>query len=294
MPNINRYYISSLSAYLIWGFIPISLKFLSDYPSGAIMYFRVIFSLIILLIISFLVQKERLRGTLRKLWNLSPTQRSKTIILIFLSGIALATHWLSYIYVINNISVQIVAFAYLICPIITAFLGFLVLKEPLEFQHRIAILLSSISCFILGSGSWENAGLVLIIAVSSSCFLILQSCLRKYDKMSLLTFYLMIAFIITAPLFSTLVSPEIQILNMEFISMILIISILFTILPLLLNTYALKGMTAGAVGILSYLNPFINFIVAFLIYQENSTWLQILAYAFIFISIILYNWRFSN
>jgi len=112
--------------------------------------------------------------------------------------------------------------------------------------------------------------------------------------MSLLTFYLMIAFIITAPLFSTLVSPEIQILNMEFISMILIISILFTILPLLLNTYALKGMTAGAVGILSYLNPFINFIVAFLIYQENSTWLQILAYAFIFISIILYNWRFSN
>ncbi len=294
MKNINRYYASALSAYLIWGFIPVSLKFLSDYPSGAIMYFRVTFSLVILLMISFLVQRKRLKDTLRKLWDLAPAQRPKIIALILFSGVTLAINWLSYIYTINNVSVQIGAFAYLICPILTAFLGFLILKEPLKLQHRIAILLSSVSCLILGSGSWENVGFALIIASSYACFLIMQRYLRNYDKMTLLTFYLMVAFAITAPLFSTLVSPETPILNIRFIGMILVISGLFTILPLFLNTYALKGMTAGTVGILSYLNPFINFMVAFLIYQENSSWLQILAYAFIFISVILYNWRFSS
>jgi len=240
MTNINRYYISSLSAYLIWGFIPLSIKFLSDYPSGAILYFRITFSLVILLMISFSIQKKRFKSTLQKLWELAPNQCSKIIILIPLSGITLATHWLSYIYTINNVSIQIVVFAYLICPILTALLGCLILKESLKLQHRIAILLSSISCIILGSGSWEDIGFVLVIASSSACFLILQCCLKDYDKITLLTFYLMVTFAFTAPLFSTLVSSETPTLDIEFMGKILVISGVFTILPLFLNTYAFK------------------------------------------------------
>ena len=62
----------------------------------------------------------------------------------------------------------------------------------------------------------------------------------------------------------------------------------FTIVPLFLNLYALKGINSSAVGIMIYINPIITFLVAIFFYKEQVSSLQLFSYFLILISIIVF------
>ena len=71
--------------------------------------------------------------------------------------------------------------------------------------------------------------------------------------------------------------------------LLLIIVVVFTIIPLFLNLYALKGMNSSAVGILMYTNPLIHFFLAFFYFKEEVNFNQIVAYLLILTSIVVFN-----
>ena len=70
---------------------------------------------------------------------------------------------------------------------------------------------------------------------------------------------------------------------------ILVIAILFTIIPLYLSLYALNMVDSATIGILMYLNPLINFFIAFTVYKESVTPFQIVGYAVIFVGLVIFN-----
>ena len=50
--QINKYFISALTAFILWGFFSLALKPLASYPSLDILFFRVFIATVILLIIN--------------------------------------------------------------------------------------------------------------------------------------------------------------------------------------------------------------------------------------------------
>jgi chloramphenicol-sensitive protein RarD len=76
-----------------------------------------------------------------------------------------------------------------------------------------------------------------------------------------------------------------------FYILLVVIVIVFTIVPLYLNLYALKGMNSSAVGILMYTNPLIHFILAVFYFKEEVHLNQIVSYGLILISIVVFNER---
>jgi chloramphenicol-sensitive protein RarD len=77
---------------------------------------------------------------------------------------------------------------------------------------------------------------------------------------------------------------------MSFFLQVLLLAVVFTILPLWLNLFALKGLNSSTMGILLYINPILNFIVAAIIFNEPTEMIQIIGYAAIFASIVIFNW----
>jgi chloramphenicol-sensitive protein RarD len=67
------------------------------------------------------------------------------------------------------------------------------------------------------------------------------------------------------------------------------IALFFTVLPLFLNLYALNKIDAATIGILMYINPLINFTLAFLILNETASVTQQVGYAIIAIALVLFN-----
>ena len=240
------------------------------------------------------LRQKSMRDTLA-LYQAAPVpEKRKFLSLTLLGGILLTINWFVFIYVINHIDIQTGSFSYLLCPILTALLGYLILKEELRVNQWLAIFLSLLSCFMLGSGAVLNLFYSLLIACSYALYLITQRVLKAYDKMVLLTLQLIVSFSLMGPFYSYFNAGHSLGTDLYFFGVIAVLSAGFTIVPLFLNLYALTELKSGTIGILMYLNPIINFVMAFLYFQEKSDAYKGIAYALIFISVIIYNLRWQK
>ena len=262
---------------------------MAAYPSGQILYFRVALSVALLLLICALFRQKQIKSTYALVKTSLPSDKRKFILYTFLGGALLTVNWLSFIYVINHINIQTGSFSYLLCPIITAVLGFMLLKEELRINQWAAIALSAVSCALIGSGEITSLLFSLFIALSYAFYLITQRILKDYDKIVLLTLQLLLSYAFIGPFYTFFSEGTTMALGSDFYFNVGLLSAAFTVLPLFLNLYALKELTSGTIGILMYINPILNFIMAFLYFGEETTTLKVLAYIIIFISVVIYN-----
>ena len=146
---INKYFLSALSAFIIWGFFSLALKPLHSYASLDILFYRVFIATACLLALNFIFRKSVLVTSLVTFKNFSNKKRSKTIVMTLLGGVLLVLNWFLFIYAVNHVSLQSASFAYIICPIVTTVLAFIILKEKINNCQWFAVLLCLISCIIL-------------------------------------------------------------------------------------------------------------------------------------------------
>ena len=187
----------------------------------------------------------------------------------------------------NHISVKTAAFAYLVCPILTTVIAYFILKEKLTRLQWGAVVLSISGCILLSFNHFMDLFYSLVVAATYAIYLIIQKKITSVDKFLVLSAQLLITAIVMLPLFPVLSGPVPQ--ETSFYGYITIIAVVFTILPLFLNLYALKGIKSSTVGILLYINPIIGFFLSALYYGEPVTMLQISAYSLIIVSIAVFN-----
>lgn len=283
----NKYYLSAFTAFVIWGFFSLALKPLHDYPSLDILFYRVFYATVLLLVINLFFRKEAVKSDWNSLKSMTKKQRLKVILLTVTGGFLLIVNWYLFIFAMNHISLKSASFAYLICPILTTILAYLILKEKLSKWQWFAVSLSLISCLILSFGDLTELIYSLIIALTFAFYLITQRKNNQFDRFVILTVQLVIAAIIILPFFPKYSGDVPQ--ESLFYILLTFIVVLFTIIPLFLNLYALKGMNSSAVGILMYVNPLINFLLAVLYFKEEIDLIQIISYSLILISVVVFN-----
>lgn len=285
--KFNKYYASALLAFIIWGFFSLVLKPLHDYPSLDILFFRVFFSTTLLLIINLIFRIDLLKKSLELFQSFSKKKKKNTLLLTISGGFLLVFNWFLFMYAVNHVSLQSASLAYLICPIITTVLAFIILKEKLDNWQWLAVAICVISCAILSYGHATELIYSFIIATTFALYLISQRRNNEFDKFLVLTIQLVIASLVLLPFYPKFSGPVPS--ESLFYTMMGLIVVLFTIIPLFLNLFALKGMNSSAVGILMYTNPLINFILALFYFKEDIQFSQLIAYSLIGISIIVFN-----
>ncbi|MBO0359936.1 EamA family transporter [Hymenobacter sp. BT186] len=291
--KLSRHHLAALAAFLIWGFFPIPLRILHGYASGQILFFRILLSLVLLLLIHGLGRRAAVRAVARQWQAAGRAERRNVAISTVVGGLLLTSNWLLFIYVINEVSVQAGSFSYLICPILTALLGFAMLREKLRPNQWAAIALSALSCLLLGVGELRTLLMSLVVAFTYALYLITQRRLQGYDRLVLLTVQLLLSAAVVLPLAPLLgAQPLVGFADGKLLGYTAILSVGFTVLPLFLNLYALNALPSGTVGIMMYVNPVVSFALAFLYFGEAATLTQAVAYGVILLSVVLYNVQF--
>ncbi|WP_188557971.1 EamA family transporter [Hymenobacter glacieicola] len=293
--SLSRHHLAALAAFLIWGFFPIPLRWLAGYPSGQILFFRILLSLLLLLLIHGLGRRATVRRVWAQ-WQAAPqAERRRVALSTGVGGLLLTSNWLLFIYVVNQVSVQAGSFAYLICPILTALLGFVMLGEKLRVNQWVAISLSALSCALLGVGELHTLLMSLVVASTYAAYLISQRSLQGYDRLVLLTVQLLLAAFLILPLAPLLGAQPLAGLHDAHLLLVTgLLSVGFTVVPLFLNLFALNVLPSGAVGIMMYLNPLVSFALAFLYFGERASTTQLVAYGVILLSVVLYNLSFPR
>lgn len=290
MNSRAKYFLAGASSSIIWGFFSLSLRSIKDYPSLNILIFRVFTALLLTSLIIIIFRKASFKNDLNFIKSLTKKNRNQLLLKIFYSSVLVTLNWFAFIYVINHVSVQAGAFAYMVCPIITAVFAFIFLKEELSKIKWISIALCLVSIVMLGMGFITEVIYSVVIAALYAGYLIIQKRIEGLDKLNVLLVQLIIScvFILPFTFSESLVVPH----DFHFWTQIVIISLVFTIIPLFLSLYALKGLPSSTMGVLIYLNPIVAFIVAFVYFDEAINLQKVIAYSILLVSVILFNKNF--
>ncbi len=279
--------IAILSAGVLWGFMVFPLRALKAYSAFQILTWRIIIAFVMVWAIAVLFKRPILRNNFLVLKALNQNNRNKTLLLILVSGILITLNWLAFIYVINHISLKAGAFAYLLCPLITALGGSVLLKERLTNVKYTALGFAFLSIVGLATGSLIEILWSFFIALSYALFLIIQKVIKQVDKLIMLGLQLLIALFLLLPF--SIFNPELVPTAIHFWTNVSIVSFFFTIVPLLLSLYALAGLPSSTIGIAIYINPIVSFTIATWYYNEQITPQQLFFYGVLFLAVLLFN-----
>jgi len=286
--NLKKHYSAGVVAFVIWGFFPIPLKALDQFSAGQILYFRILASFAVLAAILPFKWSDIISGW--KLLHLLPAKGKRTAVVLTLAGAVLLTiNWLTFIYIVNNINVKTASFSYLVCPVLTAVLGYALLGERLSVIQWIAVGLCGLSCLIMGLNSRLELGYSVLTALTYALYLTSQRKNQGFDRIVILFIQVLFSLVILSAMFPLLVDSVPS--EGKFYGIIILIAIVFTVLPLFLNLFALNRINAATIGILMYLNPLINFVIAFVLFHEQISGLQLSGYLVIVFALIVFNYH---
>lgn len=289
MGSKSKYLFSAFLSVAIWGFFAIPLRNLSNFPSQEILYYRIFTSLIVIWTTIFLFRKSAVKKDIAYFNSISPREKTNIIWQILGATVLLTLNWFTFIYAVNNVSLKSAAFAYMVCPLITAFGGFLILKEELSKLKLIALAIALVSIMLLATGSLIEVVWSVGIASLYGFYLIIQRKMQYLDKLNVLALQITLAVLLMLPFY--FYQHQSVPTSAWFWTNIVIIAVLFTVIPLFLSLYALIGIPSSTLGIIIYLNPIIAFSVAILYFDEKINPHQLMAYTLLLFAVFLFNWN---
>ena len=283
-----KYFAAAFFAAVLWGFMSISLRAIQQWPSEDILYYRILVSTGLIWPFLLFFRRKKLIKSIHYLQSTSAADHKKLTLLTLIASVLIMGNWFTFIYAVNQVSIQSAAFAYLVCPLLTTSAAFFILKERLTGIKKIALAIALISVVLLARGSLYDVVWSIGIASFYALYLVVQRIIQQVDRLFVLAVQLTLCSLFIFPFLLWQHHPVPAVST--FWVNIVIIAVLFTIIPLYLSLYALNGISSTTVGILIYINPIIAFIIAITYFNEPVYNYQLLAYLVLFLAVLLFNW----
>jgi chloramphenicol-sensitive protein RarD len=268
-------------AYGAWGFLPVYWKFFGGILPIEVLSHRMIWSLVFL---SLLLVVQHRFSEVRQLLR-SP----RRVGWLLLTASLLTFNWGLYIYGVNTDQVVETSLGYYINPLVTVLLGFLFLKERLQWGQTLAVALATIGVgyFIwqLGTVPWIALGLAFsfafygllrkTVAVAPMVGLVVETALMTPVGLLLVGYWAATDvghFGTTWPMTLLLIGAGIM-----------------TSLPLLWFNHAAKCLRLSTLGFFQYMAPSIQLLLGTLLYREPFTASHLVTFCFIWSALALYS-----
>lgn len=278
--NSAKGYLLAFSSYLIWGVLPIYWHNLDSVSSVEILFLRIIFSAITLIIFIHATKNQKHLAYLK-----DKSTRNKLI----LSGTFLAINWGFFLYSVSSSHVTQASVGYYINPLISVLLGVIFLKETLNKIQIIAISLAVIGVGYMTISLGEFPYISLILAVSFALYGFIKKSLSLDSYSSLFietTIFTPIAIIYFIYSFINGTATIAHVNSTELI--LILLSGFITCLPLILFNEGAKRIPLSSLGILQYIAPTIMLLIGVLMYGESFTKVHAISFIFIWSGCILF------
>jgi len=272
----------ALSAYLLWGGMP--LFFLLLVPSGPveIVAWRIVLSLVFCAILLTATRGwRRLRAIV--------ADRRATLML-GLAGLFIVVNWFVYVYASINGHVLEAALGYFINPIVTVLLGVVVLGEKLRPLQWVSIGISVIAVLVIVISLGQFPWISLVLAASFGLYgLVKKRVGGNVDAISGLT----IETAWLAPLASVAIivvaaSGDLTMGASGVGHTLLLLSAgIVTAIPLLLFASATRRLPLSYVGLTQYLTPVLQFIVGVALLHEAMPPARWVGFALVWLALIV-------
>jgi chloramphenicol-sensitive protein RarD len=277
MTKFNKGLLFGVSAYIIWGLLPLYWKLVEEAGAYEILAHRGIWSLLICL--SLLALRKQLKSAYVMV------RSSRIFSLLFLASGLLTINWGVYIWSVTVNRVVEAALGYYITPLINVTFGVLLLREKLRPAQWIAVALAAVGVVILTLGYGSLPWIALVLAISWGSYSLIKKSLNlgALETLSLETLFAFLPNLVF--LFIIQGSGSAEFGSTWSISLLLFGAGAATVVPLLLFNGSTTRLPLSTVGLLQYITPTIMFFIGIYINNEDISTTKVIGFAFIWLAL---------
>jgi chloramphenicol-sensitive protein RarD len=273
-------FLYGLAAYGLWGILPIYFKLLKSVPPVDIVAHRIVWSLVVLVaLVSIAKAWDQVRAAIAS---------RKTQALLLVTAVLIGTNWLLYVYAINTGHILAGSLGYYLNPLANILLGRFILKERLTKLQWAAVGIAAAGIAVLASGAMGTLWISLTLCFTFATYGLLRKIIHV-EALAGLTIettlllpialgWLLLGGSEGRPMLGTGGSET---------GLLLATGIVSTV-PLLCFTAAARRLAYSTVGMLQFLAPTLQFLLAVAVYHEPFTRAHAIAFGCIWTALFLY------
>ncbi|MGI9245420.1 MAG: EamA family transporter RarD [Steroidobacteraceae bacterium] len=273
---------AAITAFLIWGFLPLYLRPLGALPAYEIMAHRIVWSCL-LVFIWLAVRKEL--GTVR-----TALANPQTALRLAATAVLISINWLVYVWAVGNGHVIDASLGYFINPLLSVVLGVLVLGERLNPAQKTAVVLAAAGVVFLAVVAGRPPWIALVLGASFGLYGLIRKVVAVEAVPGLATETLLLApFALAALLWLEHTgrgalghSPS------PHVTALLLGSGFVTALPLALFSFGARRIPLSTLGIVQYIGPTLQFLTGILVFREAFTVQRGIGFLFIWSALAIY------
>jgi len=276
-----------VSAHTLWGLFPIYWRQIEAADSAELVCHRIVWSFVSLAILLPILLRMGWWGGWRVV--LESVRNRRVWLLYSVAAVMIAINWLAFIWAVNHGRVLEASLGYYINPLFNVLLGVVVLGERLRRWQWVAVAIATLGVGIMAVGGGGLPWVSLTMAISFAFY----GLVKKKAHLPILV-GLMIEM-------TVLVVPAAIYLSMRFadgvsaiqtgsplVMGMLLMAGLVTITPLALFATAVRRVDLSVIGILQYIGPTLQFLVAAVLYGEALGGTRIVGFVFVWIALIVF------
>ncbi|MCC2978477.1 EamA family transporter RarD [Sphingomonas sp. PL-96] len=279
-PESRRGLIHGATAYALWGLLPLYFHLVDRVDAGEIVAQRVLWSVVLLVPIVLLLGR---RG---KLW--AALRTPKVLAMLAASAALIAANWLMYVWAVLHHQVLAASMAYFLNPLLNIAMGVALLNERLTRAQAVAVLLAGAGVAVLAFGADGGLWISLTIALSFAFYGLIRK-LAPVEAFEGLT----IETLLLAPVALGYVAWLSGHGGLSFgreagLTALLVLAGAVTTVPLLLFAAAARELRMATLGLLQFVAPSLQFLLAITLFGERLDARTLVSFALIWAGLAVY------
>jgi len=277
---VSRGFWLGAAAYSIWGLFPIYWKLVAAVPAGQVLAHRIVWSCVALGLILAWPSRPRLpRGAVTR----------RVVLLYLAAALLIGVNWYLYVWAVGHDLVVETSLGYYITPLVNVLLGVVILGERLRPSTWAAVGLAASGVAVLTWGYGAPPRVALGLAASFGTY----GLVKKTAPLPALEGLGLETALLALPALAYLVAAE-RAGSGAFLhgpgatDLFLIGGGLVTIVPLLLFASAVRLVPLSTMGLLQFLSPTIQLVLALALYHEPFGGSRLVGFAAVWIALAVF------
>jgi chloramphenicol-sensitive protein RarD len=277
---VSRGFWLGAAAYSIWGLFPIYWKLVAAVPAGQVLAHRIVWSCVALGIILAWPSRARLpRGTVTP----------RVVLLYLAAALLIGVNWYLYVWAVGHDFVVETSLGYYITPLVNVLFGVAVLGERLRPAKWFAVALAAFGVAVLTWAYGAPPRVALGLAASFGTY----GLVKKTAPLPALEGLALETALLALPALAYLVAAE-RAGTGAFLhgpgatDVFLIGGGLVTIVPLLLFASAVRTVPLSTMGLLQFISPTIQLVLALGLYHEPFGGFRLVGFVAVWLALLVF------
>ncbi len=275
-------FLFALTAYLLWGFLPLYMKAMSHIPPVEVIAHRVVWSVPVALLVLWVLGRT---GDLRTAFR-SPRMLAMGAV----TAALISVNWGIYVWAIGSGHTLDAALGYYINPLFSIFLGALLLRERIGAWQAVAIAMAVVAVAIL---TWD-AGRLPVVALALTVSWGFYAFLKKWLPIGPNQGFALEVLILLPLALGYMVwlwgsGGGHFLKGVAWDNTLLIGCGIVTAGPLMIYANGAKRLRLSTIAIMQYIAPTMIFLTAVFVFDEPFSKVKLMAFGLIWAALVVYS-----